>query len=252
MIIKKWLLIIGLSMLTGGTNMVSAANELDYTITTDFYTKYIWRGQVVSDKSVFEPSIAVRKSRFSALVWGNMDLTGQNEHRNEFIEMDYVLDYTSVIPDINRISYSIGAIHYDFPNTWFKSTTEIYGGLTLAVPLNPYIKIYRDVDETKGSYIQVGAGHTIDKFFKISEDCYCGLRFGGSLSYGNSEYNKFYFGSGGGKLNDLNISLAAPVCVKNWIITPVVYYSTMVNSQIRAATNKSDNLVAGISISKSF
>jgi hypothetical protein len=231
---------------------VYASDAITYTISTDFYTKYIWRGQVVSDRAVFEPTIAIKKGGLTGFVWGNMDLTGQNDHCHEFIEMDYVLDYTAPVPDMNVLSFSVGTIYYDFPNTVFKSTTEIYGGLSLAIPLSPFIKIFRDVDEAKSTYIQVGVGHAIDKLAIISDDCYCGLRIGSSLAYGNSQYNKFYFASAGGKLNDWNTSLAMPVCFKGWTITPSIYYSMMVNSDIRSATAKSDNLVAGVSISRSF
>lgn len=249
---KKWLSIIGLSILICGTTTVFAADEISCTVSADFYTKYIWRGQVVSNRAVFEPTIALKKYGFTGYVWGNMDLTGQNEHCREFIEMNYVLDYTASIPDMNGVSFSVGTIYYDFPNTFFKPTTEIYGGLSFDLPLTPFVRLYRDVDEARSAYIQVGVGHTIEKIFSISDGCYCGLRVGSYLAYGNSQYNKFYFASAGGKLNDLNVSLAMPVCFKDWSITPSIYYSMMVDSDVRAATDKSDNLVAGVSISRSF
>jgi hypothetical protein len=250
MVRKRLLLMIGIGILTCAG--AYASDTITCTVSTDFYTKYIWRGQDVSDRAVFEPTIAIKKGNLTGFVWGNMDLTGQNDHRYEFIEMDYVLDYTAPVPDMDVLSFSVGTIYYDFPNTVYKPTTEIYGGLSLAVPLSPFIKIYRDVDEAKSTYIQAGVGHTVDKLAIISDDCYCGLRLGCSVAYGNSQYNKFYFASGGGKLNDLNLSLAMPVCYKDWSITPSIYYSMMVDSDIRDATAKSYNLVTGISISKSF
>jgi hypothetical protein len=252
MVRKRLLLVlmIGIGILTcAGTY---ASDAIKCTISADFYTKYIWRGQNVSDRAVFEPTIALKKYGFTGFVWGNMDLTGQTEHCREFIEMDYVLDYTAPVPDMNVLSFSVGTIYYDFPNTAYKPTTEIYGGLSLAVPLSPFIKIYRDVDEAKSTYIQAGVGHTVDKLAIISDDCYCSLRLGCSLAYGNSQYNKFYFASAGGKLNDLNISLAIPFCYESWTITPSVYYSMMVDSDIRSATARSDNLWGGVSISRSF
>jgi hypothetical protein len=249
---KRVSLIIGFSILMCGAKTVFAANDIGCTISADFYTKYIWRGQDVSDRAVFEPTIAIKKDGLTGFVWGNIDLTGQTEHCREFIEMDYVLDYTASVPDMNVLSFSVGTIYYDFPNTVFKPTTEIYGGLSLAVPLSPFIKIYRDVDEAKSAYIQAGVGHTVNKLAIINDDCYCGLRLGCSLAYGNSQYNKFYFASAGGKLNDLNISLAIPFCYESWTITPSVYYSMMVDSDIRSATARSDNLWGGVSISRSF
>ena len=235
-----------------GATGFCASSEVDYKITTDFLTKYIWRGQNVSDRPVFQPTVSMYGYGFTGSFWGNMDLTGQNGHRMKFIELNYVLDYTTSIPDMNGLTFSAGFIHYDFPNTEFESTTEVYGGFNFALPLSPYIRLYRDVDETEGTYIQFGAGHSIEKVFTISEDCYCGLQVSGNIGYADKRYNDFFFRKDNGGFNDLRLSLALPVCFKQWIISPSISYSMMLDKDIRSATDKSDNLWAGLGLSKSF
>jgi len=227
--------------------------EVNYTLNTDLMSKYIWRGQNLNDRSVFQPSISVSDSNFTGSIWGNQNWTGVNDHSGEFTEFDYSLDYTHAIPGIDWLSGSAGMIYYTFPNTDFASTTEVYGGLTLTnVPLSPSIKIYRDVDEIKGTYYQLSVGHTLEKFYKWNEQCYCDLAFGASLGYGNSTYDKGYSLADSSQFNDLTLSLGLPICYGKWTIKPSVNYSTMLSEEVRQNTVKSDNAWVGLGISTNF
>jgi len=44
---------------------------------------------------------------------------------------------------------SVGVIRYELPGTAFRPTTEVYGGLNLNIPLNPYINWYHDVQSIR-------------------------------------------------------------------------------------------------------
>jgi hypothetical protein len=235
-----------------GANTVFAANDISLNITADYATKYIWRGQNVSNRSIFQPTVSLNKYGFTGSFWGNMDLTGQNEHRYEFIELNYILDYSAAVPDIKGMDFSIGTIHYQFPNTSSKPTTEFYGGISLDAPLTPSIKVFRDVDETDGTYIQAAIGHTIEKIATFSDDCYCGLQLGSGIGWGNSAYNTYFFGINYGKSNDLVFSADFPICMGKWTIKPGINYSMMLSDAVRSATAGSDNLWGGVSISRSF
>jgi hypothetical protein len=112
--------------------------------------------------------------------------------------------------------------------------------------------LYRDLDEVDGSYLQFGLGHTLEKLVTWSDDYYCGLQLAASTGWGNSVYNKGYFGINQSKLNDLTLSAGIPVCVGSWTIKPSINYSTMLSDEIRKATAKSDNIWVGIGLQKSF
>jgi hypothetical protein len=156
------------------------------------------------------------------------------------------------VPKVDWISYSVGTIHYEFPNTTFKPTTEVYGGLSLGVPMSPSFKWYRDLDEADGSYLQFGLGYTFEKLMSFSETCYCGLQLGASAGWGSSAYNQYYFGTGDGRFNDLTLSAGLPLCMDSWTIKPSINYSTMLSGPIRGATSKSSNLWLGIGLSVRF
>jgi hypothetical protein len=157
------------------------------------------------------------------------------------------------MPGIDWLGFSVGTIYYRFPNTVFSPTTEVYGGLSLpSVPLSPSFKWYRDVDEIKGSYFQLGVGQLFEKIYVMNEKCYCGLQLGASYGWANSAYNNGYFGVDGGHSNDLTLSAGLCTQLYSWMVRPSVNYSTMLSDAIREATGKSDNVWMGVGISTSF
>jgi hypothetical protein len=120
------------------------------------------------------------------------------------------------------------------------------------IPLAPYFKWYRDVDEIDGSYFQFGIGHTIEKIYVVNEKCYCGLQLGASYGWGNAAYDKGYFGVDSSQSNDLTLTAGLPISIGTWIVKPSVNYATMLSNSIREATGKSDNVWFGVGISTSF
>jgi hypothetical protein len=228
------------------------------TASNDFLSKYVWRGQLLVDDWVTQPSVSVGYKGFTASVWGNLCLTDEVDAEGEFTEFDYSLDYTAPIPGQDVFSFSLGTIYYRFPNQVFDPTLEVYGGLSAAVPLSPTVKVFYDVsdrideDGIEGSYIQFSIGHTIEKITEWTKECYCGLQLGASVGYGTAGYDKGYFGVDDAALNDLTLSAGLPICLGNLTIKPMVGYSMMLDSDIRAATDKSDNLYGGVGLALRF
>jgi len=241
------------------TSGIAAAQEqtVKFTLSADYYSKYIWRGQNIDDKSVFQPAISVSAYGFTGSIWGNLDLTNRSktapDNAGEFSEFDYTLDYSGSVPGVDWLAFSVGTIYYRFPNTSFEPTTEVYGGLSLIkVPLTPSFKWYRDVDEIDGSYLQFGLGHTFEKIITWTERCYCGLQLGAGIGWGSSAYNKGYFAVDGGRFNDMTFTAGLPVCIGNWTVRPTVNYAVMLSDKIRSATLKSDNVWFGVGVSTFF
>lgn len=230
-----------------------------FGLALDYFSKYIWRGQNVDDKSVLQPTVSASAYGFTGSIWGNLDLTNKSktapDNAWEFSEFDWTLDYTAAVPDVNWLNFSVGTIYYRFPNqpSPIDMTTEIYSGFSLpTVPLTPSFKWYRDVESIKGSYFQFGIGQTFDKIMTWSEKCSCSLVLGASYGWGNAAYDKGYFGVNSGQSNDLTLSAGLPITVDTWTIKPSLNYSTMLSDSIRQATAKSDNFWVGVGISTSF
>lgn len=248
---------LGLIVLALVLEPVMAEEKIKFGLSTDYYSKYVWRGQNIDNKSVLQPAVSASAYGFTGSIWGNIDLTNKSQtapdNAWEFSEFDYTLDYSGKIPDVNWLSFLVGTIYYRFPNTIFEPTTEIYGGLSLPkVPLSPYFKWYRDVDEIDGSYLQFGIGHTFEKIYVVNDKCYCGLQLGASYGWGDAAYNDGYFGVDSGKFNDLTLSTGLCMQIDSWMVRPNINYSTMLSDSIRQATDKSDNLWVGVGVSTSF
>ncbi len=239
-------------MMSGVVHMACAEDKVTVGLTADLVSKYVWRGQDIVDNWVLQPSASAGYQGFTGTIWGNVDLTGDLVGAGQFNEIDLSLDYSHKFPGQDVLGYSVGVIHYDFANTQFPATDEVYGALTASAPLSPSLRWYYDFDEIKGSYIQLSLGHTSEKLHQWRDDCYCDLQVGASVAYGTAGYNEGYFGVDAGAFNDLTVSAGLPFCLGKWTIKPVIAYATMLDDNIRAATRKSDNFWGGLSVSVRF
>lgn len=256
--LKRSSVVLGLALIAFVAGTAAAEDKVvTYGVSADYFSKYIWRGQVLDNKSVFQPAVSASAYGFTGSLWGNMNLTDSDkivpDNAGEFSEFDWTLDYSNTMPGADWLGFSVGTIYYRFPNQVFHPTTEIYTGFSLPkVPLTPSFKWYRDVDQIDGSYFLFGVGHTIEKVYVVNEKCYCNLQLGASYGWGNNAYNKGYFGVDGGHSNDLTLTAGLPFCVDTWTIKPSINYSSLLSNAIREATEKSDNLWVGLGISTSF
>ncbi|GAG32135.1 unnamed protein product, partial [marine sediment metagenome] len=134
---KLRFLIVGFSMLVCGAGEAFGESKVDFEITADFFSKYIWRGQNIADDPVFQSGFSASYRGLTAAIWGNLELTSINGNSGDFSELDYCLDYSGKVPGIKGVGYSIGAGYYTFPGTAIKDTTEVYAGLSFDLPLSP-------------------------------------------------------------------------------------------------------------------
>ncbi len=248
-------LIVCLCVFVCGTQAVIAEDKIDFEITADYFGKYIWRGQNLSDDPVFQPGLSASYKGLTAAIWGNLELTNINGNSDDFSEIDYSVDYSAALPGIKGVGYSVGVIYYDFPGTMTKDTTEVYWGLNFDLPLSPSITVYHDVDEAEGSYVSLAFGHSIEKIAELGSDLPIGMEIGASLGWGSGSYNKYYWGTSQSELQDLTFSVSFPMEVGGWTVAPNLNYVTLLSGTIRGTNaygTDSDFFFAGVSLSKSF
>ena len=149
-------------VITNAVTGMSSAEDHDRNIPLSFSgdvaatSKYIWRGQRLTDGWSLQPAGTLGIGNFSLNVWGNMDLAAVNEGdalflkedpvappggnnglQGHFSEVDYTFSYS--IP-LEKLGLEAGAIVYTFPerSASLPSTVELYGGLSLdSLPLAP-------------------------------------------------------------------------------------------------------------------
>lgn len=257
---RKTLVLLALLILTCFTAHVLGADNVDIELTADFMGKYIWRGQNVTDDPVFQPGFSFSKDGLTASLWGNLELTNVNDKSGDFSELDYILDYSSDLSNVEGVGYSIGMIYYDFPSrasdgSKTPDTVEVYWGLNFDLPLNPSITVYHDIDEAEGSYVSLAFEHSIEKVAELSPNLPVGIEIGANLGWGSGSYNKYYWGTDQNKLQDLAFSVAFPMEMADWKVAPSLNYVTLVSDDIRDTDvygTDSDFFFAGLSLSKKF
>ncbi len=257
---KLQFLIVGLSMLACGTTAAFADSGVDFELTADFFGKYILRGQNIDDDPALQPGISASYKGLTAAIWGNLELTNINDKSGDFSELDYSLNYTGVLPGMEGVEYTFGAIYYDFPSCTADGircpdTIEVYWGLSLDLIFAPSVTVYHDVDEAEGTYVSFAVGHSIEEIAELGPDMPVGMEIGGSLGWGSGSYNKYYWGADQSKLNDLAFSVSFPFELAGWSLAPGLNYVTLVSDDIRdtdAYGTDSDFFFAGVSLSKRF
>lgn len=230
-------------------------DDITFEVTADYFGKYVWRGQNLSDDPVFQPGVSISAGGFTAGWWGSMDTTKINGNSGEFTEYDYSLDYSGDVPLIDGVGYSVGVINYYFPSG--EDTTEVYWGFGFDLPLSPSVTVYHDIDDVKGTYISTGVGHSVEKIAELDADTPIGMDLSASLGWGSASYNKVYWGStiNSGKMNDLTLSVSFPFEISGWSLSPSLNYVSLVNGKVRetdAFSKQSDYFFAGIGASKGF
>ncbi|UCG56444.1 MAG: hypothetical protein JSU70_16470 [Phycisphaerales bacterium] len=234
------------------TAAVSAEDRIGFEVTADYFSKYVWRGQNPVADSVFQPSVSAAYKGLTGSIWGNCELTTVNGNSGEFTEVDYSIDYSRQFPRIEWLGYSVGLIYYDFPNTGFASTTELYWGFSADVLLSPSVTAYLDVDQVQGTYLSFAVGHSVDRMVELGPDVPVGLELGAAIGWGSSSYNASYWSVPRGELNDLALSVSVPISIAGCTVTPSVHYVTLLGDGIRASGAGTDFFFAGIGITKAL
>jgi hypothetical protein len=236
-------------MLGSPVKALAVTPTVDFDLT--FNSKYVWRGMLLVDDWVAQPSVNVGVGSFTFNVWGNYELTDETEHDKKFTEIDLTLDYTFTIGDF---SIPVGLIHYAFPNTEFNATTEVYAGVSYDWIVSPSVTIYQDLDQAAGgSYINLAASYSY-AVPGLPKDMSMSVDLGAGISYATSDYNTFYFGVDESAWTDWSASLGVPIGFKGgmFTVTPAVTYTALVDSKIKDTTEDDSNTFFGVSLTMSF
>ncbi len=199
---------------------------------------------------MLQPSVTLGRGGFSLNVWGNRDLTGANGFGGDFTEIDYTVDYSW---EWRELVLSAGAVYYDFPHDIAAGTVEVYGAVGLDMPLSPALTVYADVDEADGAYASLSVGRTIPDVWQPAEGVKMSVDLSAAVGFGSSNWNRFYFGEDESAVNDLLLSAGLPFELGGgWTLTPSLYFSALLDEDIRDAQDDQSNLWAGLTVSYSF
>ncbi len=255
----SWIACMLVGLLAAGA-LAEEASPLEAGVDLEFFSAYVWRGQVLSDRAVFQPGLTVSKWGFSVNAWSSMNLDGTDSD-GEFTEMDWTVSYAHAV---GLLELEVGFAEYTFPNTTdfvvvddietgvaLGGTREVFLAAGLDVLLSPTLTIVRDIDAVDGFYGSLSIGHS----FELTERI--GLELSASLGAGDKDYNDAYFGYDKSALNDLVVGVSLPIAVTEFLsITPSAGYMVLPDSSLadagKDAYGKKEIVFGGVGLSVSF
>lgn len=257
-------LLVGVVGLCVGSAFAEEAAPVSASLDLPVLSAYVWRGQVLNNNTVIQPSLTVSKSGVSLNTWANYNAAGEysGDNNEKFSEMDLTASYSH---SVGPASLGIGVAQYTFPNQTlavtdgsnttteaYPSTYELYVSASLPdVPLAPTLTVYRDLDVIDGFYAMLGVGHSFALCDKAS------AALSASIGAGDEDYNKGYFGKEQAALNDIVVGLAIPIAVIDSLtIKPAVSYIFLPDSSIADAADavygEKEQVVASLTASYTF
>ncbi len=164
------------------------AAALDGSVDLSVQSAYIWRGMVLNDRPVFQPSVTVSGGGFSGSVWANVNLTADHGYEGEASEIDYWAAYTLSGKDVD---WTLTYYDYTFPHTLGLSTQEVWVNATFKkVLFSPSLTAIRDVNAIKGWYFLLTGTQKLGLLRTRASD---GLVLTLNVGHGTKEYCRGYF-----------------------------------------------------------
>lgn len=240
------------SMVVAQDAVVVKEQPSDFSINSDvgLYSAYVWRGQVLNDRMVVQPSVTAAKGPFSLNVWGNANVV--TDDQTDTTEVDYTAAYTLPL-NTDALSVDVGAIFYTFPGHGNDAspTEEVFIKSTFnSIILTPVASIYYDVDEVDGFYGNLALSQSVEISDAMTAE------IGGSVGYGTRNYNDSYFGdsNGSGAVNDYNIYVSTEYALTEKLSLGALLQYTMLDGSVEGSGNYlADDLVwGGINLSYKF
>jgi uncharacterized protein (TIGR02001 family) len=251
---KKVLLSMVIGMMAG---MVVAQDAVtvkeqpsDVSVSGDvgLYSAYVWRGFIVNNRMVAQPSVTAAKGPFSLNVWGNLDVA---EADGDHTEVDYTAAYTLPL-NTEAVSVDVGMIFYTYPGNAsdVPATEEAFVKATFNnIILTPVASLYYDIDEADGWYgnLAVSQGVEISDAMKAE--------IGGSMGYATGHDIHYYtFDTvSHSAFCDFNVHVSAEYALTEKMSVGALLQYTYLNYEVATPAGQNTGIVwGGINLSYKF
>lgn len=250
---KKVLLSIVIGLMAG---MVIAQDAVvvkeqpsDFSINSDvgLYSAYVWRGLIINNRMVAQPSVTAAKGPFSLNVWGNLDVA---EADGDHTEVDYTAAYTLPL-NTEAVSVDVGMIFYTYPGNAsdVPATEEVFVKTTFNnVILTPVASLYYDIDEANGWYgnLAISQGVEISDAMKAE--------IGGSVGYATGHTLNYYTEGAVGysAFCDFNVHASTEYALTEKLSVGALLQYTYLNYEIAKAGQNTGIVWGGINLSYKF
>jgi hypothetical protein len=180
---------------------------------------YIWRGFVPNDSFSVQPNNWIKFGDVTVTSW--MNIARRHVEGRPITEHDLTVDYSKAR---GAFTWSAGWINYTFPELEEgRYSNEVYVGLAHASYLNPSVRVYQDVHEGTGTYLNVAISHA---YPLMRQDV--SLTPSVALGYNHHQWIDV------STFSDLNIGLrlTLPTPVRRLSVAPFVNHSRSLDSSV--------------------
>ncbi|MBN2753945.1 MAG: hypothetical protein JXR81_03650 [Candidatus Goldbacteria bacterium] len=137
----------------------AVAADLSGNIYTAGVSKYLWRGQQLSEGFAVQPGFNLNLGNLSFGYWGSYDIEA-----GQYSESDYTFSFSESLPGLDIISLGAGFTVYTFPyaDPAANNDTEVFGTVSADVVTSPYVKFFYDPTFGAGGYLEAGISYSVE------------------------------------------------------------------------------------------
>lgn len=229
----------------------------DVSVTADFLSAYVWRGQVCNDEPVFQPSIDVAGPYGLGFnLWANMDLTDNldsvsPETGAKWSEVDFTASWTVPLGEGAPVGATVSGVYYAYPQSIdadgdYDVCAEIFGNCLLS----PSIKAIHSLSGGSDWRVELGIGHDFSLLDTLT------LSLGAQVCYAFDDWMANQYGEGcDGGFNDVKVSAGLNFEVTDaWSVGALLGYSSLLDSDVRDVDpyDHNDYVYGGLTTSYAF
>lgn len=185
--------------------LTARAQGIAATADLSVQSAYVWRGMVVNDRPVFQPTFTLAAHGFSASAWASVDLTDDQGTRHEVDEIDFWLTYTR---PFGAFDVTLAAYDYTYPNSGVAATQELWATVEWKTTLSPTLTVVRDVNVVDGWYYSFAVSHNVGLLPPGVSD---GVVLGAGVGYGDRRYCRGYYPGLGDDVTDVMLRVDVPL-----------------------------------------
>ena len=219
----------------------------------DVASDNVFRGIVLNDDVVFQPSFDMDYCGFTFSAWGNMDLTdygsmsskgGYGDRRFVFSETQGTAAYHHAF---GKLTLRGGFMRRDFPGTVFGPTTEGFVSLKAQLPVVLEATCTRDVAAAGGWYLRMTAGHS----FRLTPRN--ALDVGVGCAWSDGTYNRYTFGVADSAVSDAEAHLALSTTVNRFMtVKTAASFTDIVDQDLADTVARRDHVAVSSGASFRF
>ncbi|HXH61357.1 MAG TPA: hypothetical protein VNI20_08360 [Fimbriimonadaceae bacterium] len=248
--------LIGTVLLASAVPALAEVSPITGSVHLTYSTIDVWRGINLVDDSVLKGTVQLKHDHFSGFIQGRMELTDTNSYP---LRVDPTGSITALRAGIfysfdydQAVNVTVGAMAHQYPGVGTPQTQELYYAVGFGGLGNINVAVIQDIQAVKGYRVVATGSHTFPAGIRMPDGKDQGITFSAHVAYGDSKYNSFYYNTNSSTLTDLGIGASTDFNINQFIITPFLAYSALIDPDVLKGAPNRNNFYGGVSVGFKF